>query len=120
MLNSGATAMSETEKVAPPARFTVRILDPVRGLRAVVEVSGGVALLRSLPNSTPVSIGCKGGGCGVCKVRVLDGEFSAKRMSKAHISDGERANNIVLACQITPLSDLTVEVVHSGVQGSKE
>lgn len=55
-----------------------------------------------------LDVGCRGGGCGVCKIRVLSGEYERKRMSRAHISEQEEQEGYVLACRIFPRSDLTV------------
>lgn len=57
----------------------------------------------------PIHYGCFGGGCGVCKMRVFSGEFDiAKKMSKAHISDGEKSKGIVLICCVKPRSNITL------------
>lgn len=57
----------------------------------------------------PIKTGCFGGGCGVCKVRILDGRYQAfKKMSRAHISPEEDEQNIVLACCVKPLSNITL------------
>lgn len=58
--------------------------------------------------SRSISIGCRGGGCGVCKIDVVSGTFSGKRMSKAHISEEDIAAGTVLACRIIPLSDMSI------------
>ncbi|MCA8908803.1 MAG: 2Fe-2S iron-sulfur cluster binding domain-containing protein [Rhodospirillaceae bacterium] len=55
--------------------------------------------------------GCHGGGCGVCKVRVVAGDYSTLPMSRAHISPDEEQQGIVLACRTFPLADLRLEVV---------
>ena len=55
-----------------------------------------------------VQVGCRGGGCGVCRVQVLSGTYTAKKMSKAHITADDLAHNIVLSCRIFPTSDLSV------------
>ncbi|MFY0678812.1 MAG: 2Fe-2S iron-sulfur cluster binding domain-containing protein [Neptuniibacter sp.] len=55
--------------------------------------------------------GCKGGGCGICKVAVLNGEYQARRMSSSHISEEDLQAGIVLACRIFPSSDLELEVI---------
>lgn len=64
-------------------------------------------------NSHCIDVGCRGGGCGVCKIRVVNGSFSSKKMSKAHITDKELQDGFVLACRIFPTSDLEIEVIHS-------
>ncbi len=58
-----------------------------------------------------IPVGCRGGGCGVCKVQVVQGDYVRKRMSRAHVSEDEETSGIVLACRIMPQSDLCVQVV---------
>lgn len=58
-----------------------------------------------------IPVGCCGGGCGVCKVQVVSGHFTAARMSRAHVSAEEEGEGIVLACCISPRSDLALRVV---------
>lgn len=58
-----------------------------------------------------IPLGCRGGGCGICKVQVVDGQFEAAVMSRAHISEEEQAAGAVLACRIKPHSDLAVQVL---------
>ncbi|HBT58928.1 MAG TPA: ferredoxin [Pseudomonas sp.] len=58
-----------------------------------------------------IPLGCRGGGCGVCKVQVVEGEFVAASMSRAHVSEQEQAVGTVLACRIMPHSNLAVQVV---------
>jgi ferredoxin len=74
------------------------------------DVADTVPLLHSLDRlmTSPIQVGCKGGGCGVCKVRVVAGSYTSKPMSKAHITEKEKAAGIVLACRIIPTSNLTV------------
>lgn len=58
-----------------------------------------------------IPLGCRGGGCGVCKVQVIKGIFEAKAMSRAHVSVEELAAGTVLACRVMPHSDLCVQVI---------
>jgi len=55
--------------------------------------------------------GCHGGGCGICKVQVLQGDYHHLPMSVAHISDSERRDKYALACRIYPESDIELKVV---------
>lgn len=57
-----------------------------------------------------IPVGCRGGGCGVCKVEVTSGEFNSKRMSRDHVSDDDLKNNRVLSCRIQPKSQLSLKV----------
>ncbi|MDR1021376.1 MAG: 2Fe-2S iron-sulfur cluster binding domain-containing protein [Synergistaceae bacterium] len=63
------------------------------------------AMMRA--RSGPVRHGCCGGGCGVCKMKVERGSvFAAKRMSRAHVSEEEQREGIVLLCCVQPRGDL--------------
>ena len=58
-----------------------------------------------------IPVGCRGGGCGVCKVEVLSGDFQTRAMSRDHVSDDDRACNRLLACRVYPASDLSLKVI---------
>ena len=58
-----------------------------------------------------IPVGCRQGGCGVCKVLVLQGSYSKRVMSRAHISAEEESTGCVLSCRIYPNSDLRLNVV---------
>lgn len=54
--------------------------------------------------------GCRGGGCGVCKVQVRRGNYRCGQMSRAHVSVEEQSEGLALACQLWPLTDMSVRV----------
>jgi ferredoxin len=56
-----------------------------------------------------ICVGCRGGGCGLCKIRVLKGQIETKRMSRAHISQAESQQGYALACRTFPRSELVLE-----------
>ena len=58
-----------------------------------------------------IPVGCRGGGCGVCKVRVVAGNYSKRVMSRACLSVEEEAAGIVLACRVRPNSDIRLRVL---------
>ncbi|THF61863.1 2Fe-2S iron-sulfur cluster binding domain-containing protein [Pseudothauera nasutitermitis] len=58
-----------------------------------------------------IPVGCRGGGCGVCKVQVLRGRYRTSRMSRSCVSAEEEAAGVVLACKLFPASDLALRVV---------
>ena len=60
-----------------------------------------------------IPVGCRQGGCGVCKEHVLEGSYDKRVMSRAHISAEEEAEGCVLSCRIKPTSDLRLSVVGS-------
>lgn len=57
-----------------------------------------------------IPVGCKGGGCGVCKIEVIGGEYRKGVMSRSHVSEEDERRNEVLACRVFPESDLEIRV----------
>lgn len=53
-----------------------------------------------------IPVGCRNGGCGICRVRILDGSYLALQMSRAQISEVDESARVVLACRVRPLSDI--------------
>lgn len=58
-----------------------------------------------------IPVGCRSGGCGVCKVHIQSGEYAKGKMSRAHVTEEEEQAGFVLACRCQPLSDLELRVV---------
>jgi len=59
-----------------------------------------------------IPLGCRGGGCGVCKVQITAGSYVQTRpMSRQHVSDDEQAEGTALACCIQAQSDLKLRVL---------
>jgi ferredoxin len=59
--------------------------------------------------NTCIPIGCKGGGCGVCRIRIISGSADYGCMSKAHVTDEQKNSGYALACRVKPKSDLVLE-----------
>lgn len=69
-----------------------------------------------------IPVGCRGGGCGVCKVHITEGRYRCRKMSRVHVTAEEEAAGYVLACRCRPLSDIRLAVVgkmKSAVFGDK-
>jgi ferredoxin len=58
-----------------------------------------------------MSVGCRGGGCGVCKVKILKGTYILGKMSRVHVNEEEIKQGVALACRIYPTSTLLVEPI---------
>lgn len=58
-----------------------------------------------------IPVGCRGGGCGVCKVQVIAGEYRTGAMSRACVSAEEQQQGYALACKLIPKTDLRLKVV---------
>lgn len=87
--------------------FTIQ----VRNRQQVFSVTEGQYVLAAMEHagSQAIDIGCRGGGCGLCKVRVLEGQYSTGRMSRRHVTEQEQADGYALACRLLPESDLVLE-----------
>lgn len=62
-------------------------------------------------NRRGIPVGCRGGGCGVCKMRIEAGTVRTEKMSRCHVSAEDEAAGWVLACRAYPLSDLRLRAV---------
>ena len=63
-----------------------------------------------------IPVGCRGGGCGVCKLRVTAGRYEVRKMSRACVSQEEETAGVVLACKLYPRSDLVTTVIGKMLQ----
>ncbi|WP_134700605.1 2Fe-2S iron-sulfur cluster binding domain-containing protein [Ammoniphilus sp. YIM 78166] len=57
-----------------------------------------------------IPLGCRGGGCGMCKIQVTKGKFDRGKSSMEVLPEGEREKNYSLACKTYPLGDLTIKI----------
>ncbi|MEX8494225.1 2Fe-2S iron-sulfur cluster binding domain-containing protein [Sphaerotilus sp.] len=59
-----------------------------------------------------IPVGCVNGGCGVCKVRVLEGQVTALGpVSRAHVTAEEEQHGCTLACRVAPTTAVQIEVI---------
>ncbi|MGD9600932.1 MAG: 2Fe-2S iron-sulfur cluster-binding protein [Gammaproteobacteria bacterium] len=89
--------------------FEILILDTGERFRCRADEN----LLRAMErlNRRGIPIGCRGGGCGICKVRIARGRTVAGKMSRAHVSVDDEAHGIGLACRLFPVSDCELSVI---------
>jgi len=64
----------------------------------------------ALRQGAEIPYACKGGGCGLCKIKVKDGEFERRKSSKIALPDSERSMNFTLACKTFPKSDMKIQI----------
>lgn len=55
--------------------------------------------------------GCCGGGFGICRIKVLEGEFITKKMSALHVPEEDRERGYYLGCRVFPTTDMKIEYV---------
>ena len=59
-----------------------------------------------------IPVGCRGGGCGVCRVQVLgDGHYRTGKMSREQVPVQDEEQRICLACKLFPEGDLRLKVL---------
>jgi ferredoxin len=74
---------------------------------------GETVLSAILRSGARVVVGCTGGGCGVCKMRLISGRLDRGRCSVAVLSEEEKREGFFLSCQAKPLSDLTIQLTEA-------
>ncbi|GAA2610136.1 1,2-phenylacetyl-CoA epoxidase subunit PaaE [Paractinoplanes durhamensis] len=90
---------SEAGIAGPSSEVTV-IMD---GRSTLVEVADGDTVLEGAQRSRPdLPFACKGGVCGTCRGRVLEGEVTMRR--NFALEPHELAEGLVLTCQSTPVT----------------
>lgn len=99
--------------VAPRVRITVEghgttSASPQERVLVALERAQRGGQLADLPKKLPV--GCRRGGCGICRARVVAGDYRVSPMSRAHVSADEEAEGVVLSCAIYALGDLTLRL----------
>jgi ferredoxin len=63
-----------------------------------------------LGSGASVAFGCRGGGCGTCKMLAIAGQVDHGRCSTAVLPEEERTAGWFLSCQACARSDLTIEL----------
>ncbi len=90
--------------------FTVRVMPSGREF----SVENDETILEgALRNGLAFPYGCRGGACGACKAKVLEGTVSYADEPMG-ISEEEQADTQSLLCVATAASDLTVEIKEVG------
>jgi ferredoxin len=98
--------------------LTKQYLIRIEPLGKEVTGSGGETVLDALRrqfygrDGQPSFPGCRRGGCAYCKAELIAGEVHHNQVySRAALSDEERENGMILACQSRPRSDLAIRLL---------
>lgn len=83
--------------------------------------TSGERLLLALERSGvgAVRIGCRQGGCGACRVKIISGTYVTKKMSRAHVTEAEEKQGYALSCRVFPESDLVIRPAFQGLRRTK-
>ena len=80
----------------------------------VLPCSPGETVLSAILHAgARMFFGCTGGGCGVCKMRLISGYLDYGRYPGAVLSEEERREGFFLSCQAMPVSDLTIQLTET-------
>jgi ferredoxin len=71
---------------------------------------GETVLAAILRSGARVMFGCRGGGCGTCKMRLASGRVDHGRSSAAVLPAEERESGWFLSCQARALGDVHIEL----------
>ncbi len=87
--------------------FTIRCRDSEESFKCLE----GQTVLQAMEQEgrAVIAVGCRGGGCGVCKIRVTKGKTLCKKMSRKRVSEKEESIGFVLACRAYPEEDIEFE-----------
>ncbi len=90
-------------------QYEVRILETGE----TVLCSPGQSILDGIVKlgSKGIPTGCRGGGCGVCKVEICSGSYARKPMSRAHVTAQDELDGQGLACRVIPTSNISLRVL---------
>ena len=72
---------------------------------------GEDVLRASKKNFAKIPNGCCSGGCGMCKIKVIQGKFTLGTSSFNVLSEDERKLNYSLACKTYPHEDLEISIL---------
>ena len=90
-----------------PAGVASEVTVVLDGRSTTVAVGGGDTVLEGAQRARPdLPFACKGGVCGTCRARVVDGEVRMRR--NFALEAAEVAAGYVLTCQSTPVSPKVV------------
>ena len=92
----------------------------MRAMRSLSSIAGiasagnnqNVLLAMERLGRQGIPVGCRGGGCGICRVQVLgEGRYRTMKMSRAQVTAADEAKGICLACKLIPESDLEIRAL---------
>ena len=77
-----------------------------------VTAAGAETVLKALSRAgLKYRVGCKRGGCGICKVQLVLGEVRYERpVAESVLSDDQRVAGICLSCRAVPITNIAIEL----------
>lgn len=126
--NTGSDVEAQrTQAIRPATNTTRREMDRTDGTRKGPEHMPEVSILpdglRVLAGQDETvlgalsraglryRVGCKRGGCGICKVHLVLGEVRYERpIAESVLSDDDRIQGICLSCRAVPITNIAIHL----------
>ncbi|WP_020656192.1 2Fe-2S iron-sulfur cluster-binding protein [Massilia niastensis] len=101
--------MESSKPLAPTRAVAVSLVETGESFQCLA----GETLLQGMARlgRKGIPVGCLNGGCGICKVHIVSGEYECGAMSRAHVAEEDICHGVVLACRARPRSDVQLKVV---------
>ena len=90
-------------------KYTIKIVN--EDFRFLCNEKNSLSEAMSKVNKKHPMVGCRGGGCGICKIKIISGDYTLGRMSSKYVSLEEAGKGYSLACRTYPISDMEIEFV---------
>lgn len=75
----------------------------------IIKAKVGESILDSVSrNGVKIKVGCKGGGCGICKIQILEGDVDRGISSRSVLPLTEIEQGFALSCQTKPNTDISI------------
>jgi ferredoxin len=90
----------------------------VQGSDVKVRVDDGRTILDGLYTAGyAYLVGCRRGGCAICKVDLVEGEVEyAETVAQTVLPDSERCAGTCLTCRAIPTGDVTIALRQGGIR----
>ncbi len=103
-------SQSSTTTDRPKQQYQIQVLN--RNQSFLCDAGKSVLTAMEQVNANCINVGCRGGGCGLCKIGILEGDYQTQKMSKSHIAAKDLSEGFSLSCRTFPSSDMTIESDH--------
>ncbi|WP_338448301.1 2Fe-2S iron-sulfur cluster binding domain-containing protein [Niallia oryzisoli] len=90
--------------------YTIKITDNDKANVQWISSETESVLDGAQRNGVKIPYACKGGGCGLCKIRIENGEFERGPSSVAVLPHDERERNYSLACKTYPKGNIQIQL----------
>lgn len=90
----------------PEDGFRISVGEDADGFRC--RPGERVLLAMERQGRTDIPVGCRGGGCGICRVQVARGAYRTGPMSRRHVTEEDASLDYALACRLYAEGDLVL------------